>query len=233
MSTASNVPLKVQYKIPQSHICKDGIYIKTSFLLVKNINHQIVLETHFLTQLYPFHIDSQGLQTTYKNQQILFEFIKGIEFKEINQLQDNINILQQKQQEVKFLKKEIQYRKTEENLKSKQIQKMIKQVQKQIEINLCSSIPNAFWNRKQHMVSLPYENDFNEKQIPTKARPIQMSLELLEYCKKEINDLLSKILIRPSHSPWSCATFYVQKASEIERDTLRLVINYKPLNKVL
>ena len=54
------------------------------------------------------------------------------------------------------------------------------------------------------MVSLPYEKDFNEKQIPTKARPIQMSPELLEYCKKEINDLLSKKLKRPSHSPWSC-----------------------------
>ena len=56
-----------------------------------------------------------------------------------------------------------------------------------------------------------------------------MSQELLEYYKKEINDLLSKKLIRPSHSPWSCAAFYVQKASEIERGT----INYKPLNKVL
>ena len=67
------------------------------------------------------------------------------------------------------------------------------------------------------MVSLPYEKDFNEKQIPTKARPIQMSLELLEYCKKEINNLLSKELIRSSNSPWSCAAFYVQKASEIER----------------
>ena len=60
-----------------------------------------------------------------------------------------------------------------------------------------------------------------------------MSPELLEYCKKEINDLLSKNLIRPSHSSWSCATFYVQKASKIERGTPRLVINYKPLNKVL
>ena len=83
------------------------------------------------------------------------------------------------------------------------------------------------------MVSLPYEIFFNEKQIPTKARPIQMNPELLEYCKKEIQDLLDKKLIRPSHSPWSCAAFYVQKASEIERGTPRLVINYKPLNKVL
>ena len=233
LSTTSNVPLKVQYKIPQGHICKDGICIKTSFLLVKNISHQIVLGTPFLTQLYPFYIDSKGLQTTYKDQKILFEFIKGVEIKEINQIQDHISLIQQKQQEVKFLRKEIQYKKTEENLKSNQLQDRIKQVQKQIENNLCSLIPNAFWNRKQHMVSLPYEKDFNEKQSPTKARPIQMSPELLEYCKKEINDLLSKKLIRPSHSPWSCATFYVQRASELERGTPRLVINYKPFNKVL
>ena len=117
-------------------------------MLVKNISYQIVLGTHFLTQFYPFQIDNQGLKTKYNNQEILFEFIRGIEVKEINQVQDFINLLQQKQKQVKFLKKEIQYKKTEENLKSKQIQDKIKQIQKQIEENLCSSIPNAFWNRK-------------------------------------------------------------------------------------
>ena len=211
--TANNDPLKVQYKIPKGHICKNGICIQTSFLLIKNISHQIVLGTPFLTQLYPFQIDKKGLKAKYNNQEILFEFIKGIEVKEINQVQDFISLLQQKQKQVKFLQKEVQYKKTEENLESKPIQDRIKQIHKQIEDNLCSSIPNAFWNRKQHMVSLPYEKYFNEKQIPTKARPIQMNPELLEYCKKEINDLLDKNLIRPSHSPWSCAAFYVRKAS--------------------
>ena len=148
-------------------------------------------------------------------------------------MQDFISLLQQKQKHVKFLKKEIQYKKTEENLESQQIQDRIKQIQKQIEENLCSSIPNEFWNREQHMVSLPYKKDFNETQIPTKARPIQMNPELLEYCKKKNQDLLDKNLKKPSHSPRSCAAFYVQKASEIERGTPRLVINYKPLNKVL
>ena len=62
LSTASNDHLKVQYKIPQGHICKNGICIKTSFLLVKNIGHQIVLRTSFLTQLYPFQIDKKGLK---------------------------------------------------------------------------------------------------------------------------------------------------------------------------
>ena len=107
LSTASNDPLKVQYKIPQGHICKNDICIKTSFFLVKNISDQIVLGTSFITQLYPFQIDDQGLKTKYNNQEILFEFIRGIEVKEINQVEDFINLLQQKQKQVKFLKKEI------------------------------------------------------------------------------------------------------------------------------
>lgn len=60
-----------------------------------------------------------------------------------------------------------------------------------------------------------------------------MNPELIEYCKKEIQDLLEKRLIRESKSPWSCAAFYVNKPTEIERGTPRFVINYKPLNKVL
>ena len=59
------------------------------------------------------------------------------------------------------------------------------------------------------MISLPYEKYFSKKQIPTKARPIQMNPRLLEYCKKEIKDLLDKKLIRPSFSPWSCVVLYV------------------------
>ena len=49
--------------------------------------------------------------------------------------------------------------------------------------------------------SEPYVKDFNEKSIPTKVRPIQMNTETVEFCKKEINDLLEKKLIRNSKSP--------------------------------
>ena len=60
-----------------------------------------------------------------------------------------------------------------------------------------------------------------------------MTSKLLEYCKKEIQDLLQKGLIRPSKSPWSCHAFYVRKNVEIERGVPRLVINYKSLNEAL
>jgi hypothetical protein len=60
-----------------------------------------------------------------------------------------------------------------------------------------------------------------------------MNQEIMEFCKIEINDLLGKKIIRHSKSPWSCPAFYVQKNAELERGAPRLVINYKPLNKVL
>ena len=60
-----------------------------------------------------------------------------------------------------------------------------------------------------------------------------MNIELLEHCKKEIEDLLNKGLIRESKSPWSCAAFYVNKHAVREPGVPRLVINYKPLNKAL
>ena len=60
-----------------------------------------------------------------------------------------------------------------------------------------------------------------------------MNNELLDHCKKEIEDLLNKGLIRKSKSPWSCAAFYVNKQAELEVGVPRLVIIYKPLNKAL
>ena len=55
----------------------------------------------------------------------------------------------------------------------------------------------------------------------------------MELCKQEIFELLNKNIIRKSKSPWSCPAFYVRKNAELEQGTPRLIINYKPLNKVL
>ena len=93
--------------------------------------------------------------------------------------------------------------------------------------------PNTFWDRKQHMVELLYEKDFNKRNIPTKARFIQMIEELLEIYKKEIQSLLDKRLIGFSKSPWSSVASYVYNQAKKERDVPGLVINYKPFNKVL
>jgi len=163
--------------------------------------------------------------------------------KDINILKDtsifqDINVISKqirnrKEKQIIFLKQDLKYKRIEEQLKDPLLQQKIKNFQEKIESEICANIPNAFWHRKNHVVQLPYESNFDEKTIPTKVRPIQMNQELLEYCKKEIQDLLQKGLIRKSKSPWNCSAFYVQKNTELERGAPRLVINYKPLNEVL
>uniref|UniRef100_M1DWJ3 Uncharacterized protein n=1 Tax=Solanum tuberosum TaxID=4113 RepID=M1DWJ3_SOLTU len=90
-------------------------------------------------------------------------------------------------------------------------------------IDICADHPSAFWNRKKHIVTLPYEDDFSEENIPTKSRPCQMNTKLVEFCKKEIDNLLQNGLIKPSKSPWSCTAFYVNNAAEKEKQTIRLL----------
>ena len=122
------------------------------------------------------------------------------------------------------------YKKITEQLYDKLLQSKIDNFQKMLINDVCSDVPNAFWHRKKHIVDLPYDKDFDEKNIPTKARPIQMKVETVEFCKKEIHDLFEKKLIRNSKSPWSCSAFYIQKNAEIERETPRLVIYIKLVN---
>ena len=78
------------------------------------------------------------------------------------------------------------FQKIEQQLKSDLIKKRISNFQETIVKEVCSDQPNAFWKRKQHIVDLPYESRFSEKNIPTKARPIQMNAELEQHCRREI-----------------------------------------------
>ena len=81
--------------------------------------------------------------------------------------------------------------------------------------DVCSDVPYAFWHRKKHIVDLPYVKDFDEKNIP-----IQMNAETIEFCKKEIHDLLEKKLIRNSKSPWSCSVFMYRKLLRLKKEPL-------------
>ena len=110
-------------------------------------------------------------------------------------------MVEAKKNHVNFLKQEINMIRIEEQLKVKKTQDAIENLKNNIVREVCSNIPNAFWHWKQHEVELPYEPEFSEKHIPTKAKPIQMNKDLLSYFEKEIQDLLGKKLIRKSKSP--------------------------------
>ena len=238
LSGANGSNLKVQYKLSCAKICNQGYCFKNQFILVKNLTQEIILGTPFFTQIYPFKVTEIGVTTKVVGTKLSFEFLSPMKTKEILSLQQNsiqktINLIKGKQNHIQYLQNEIAYKKIEEQLKMPYIISKIKAIENDILNQICSELPNAFWERKQHTVELPYIKEFNERNIPTKARPIQMNKELLEHCKKEINDLLDKKLIRSSKSPWSCSAFYVNNQAEKERGIPRLVINYKPLNDVL
>lgn len=174
-------------------------------------------------------IDQTGIYSQIQGRSVIFEFITEPYTKELDQIRDLITF---KEKQINFLQK-VHFLTTEQRLQQPSLQQKIKLIENEFQTEVCGTIPNAFWNRKKYTVTLPYEPDFDEKYIPTRARPSQMKKEYMELCKTEIQNLLSKKLIRPSHSPWSCTAFYVNKNAEIERDVPRLVINYKLLNDKL
>ena len=238
LASANGSALHINYKLNKGYIKVDDYCFKNTFLIVDNMTSDLILGTPFLTQIYPFYVNEIGLHTQILGKTISFKFLTTAKQKEIASLQSasiykQINAIHVKQNLLNSLKEEVSYLRIEEKLQNPTLQRQIFDLEQVIKQKICADLPNAFWERKQHIITLPYEKGFNEKQIPTKARPTQMNAELLEYCKKEIQSLLDKKLIRPSKSPWSCAAFYVNNAPEKERGVPRLVINYKPLNKVL
>ncbi|GAV88831.1 LOW QUALITY PROTEIN: hypothetical protein CFOL_v3_32252, partial [Cephalotus follicularis] len=229
LSTANGENLRVNFKVNDVHICNEGICIKQSFILVKDLDIGIILGQPFLEIIKPFKVTNEGIITKIFQQKLLFAFNEKPITKEINLLKTfslikhSMNMIKSKENHLCFMKQEVSNKKIKHQLQTSQIKEKIVSLKNNIIDNLCSDLPDAFWHRKRHMVSLSYEKNFTEQNIPTKARPIQMTYESMEHCKKEIQELLNKKLIRHSKSPWSCATFYVNKNSEIERGTPRLV----------
>ena len=230
--------MQIEFKIPKGHVCQDNTYFKTTFVLIKNMTDRVILGNPFMCLLYLFITDSEGTTTHPFGQPVKFKFLMSPKPREISSLQEvsvskTLNLISAKTQHLEYLNDDVKHKKVEEQLACKNIQEEIKKFEEKLKQKICSDLPIAFWHRKRHQVALLYVKDFNEKDILTKARPIQISQELMDFCKVEIEGLLRKGIIRKSRSPWSCPAFYVQKNAEIERGVPRLVINYKPQNKVL
>ncbi|GAV76274.1 hypothetical protein CFOL_v3_19749, partial [Cephalotus follicularis] len=87
LSTANGENLRVKFKISGVHICNGNIYIKQSFILVKdNLDIGIVLGQPFLEVIKPFKVTNEGITTKLFQQKILFTFNEKPITKEINLL---------------------------------------------------------------------------------------------------------------------------------------------------
>ncbi|GAV92896.1 hypothetical protein CFOL_v3_36274, partial [Cephalotus follicularis] len=223
LSTANGENFRVNFKVTNVHICNEGICIKQSFILVKDLDIGIILDQPFLEIIKPFKITNERITTKLFQQKILFTFNEKPITKDIDLLktfslfkEHSVSMIKAKANQ---WKQELSNKKFENQLQNSQIKEKIDSLKNNIINNLCSDLPNTFWHRKRQMVSLPNKKNFTEQNIPIKTKPIQMNYELMKHCKKEIQELLNKKLIEPSKSLWSCTTFCVQKS----------VINYKTL----
>ena len=106
--------------------------------------------------------------------------------------------------------------------------KAIADLKAKFETDCCSEHPNAYWTKEKYFIDLKFRDDMAE--VLQKAYAAVMSPSERE---KEIAKLLEKGLIEPSKSSWACRVFVVNKHSEQKWGKPRLVVNYKPLNKVL
>ncbi|GAV87015.1 Peptidase_A3 domain-containing protein, partial [Cephalotus follicularis] len=86
LSTANGENLRVNFKVTNVHICNEGIYIKQSFILVKDLDIGIILGQPFLEIIKPFKLTNEGITTKLIQQKILFTFNEKSITKEVNLL---------------------------------------------------------------------------------------------------------------------------------------------------
>ena len=188
MVSANGSQMKIKYELNNAHVCHNNVCFKIPSILVKNMTNKVILGLPFINALYPFLVENDGITTDPLGQKVKFKFASKYEI----DIDYTSNLIHAKVKHLNFLKQEVRYKKIAEQISDKLLQSKIDNFQKSLINDVCSDVRNAFWHRKKHIVDLPYVKDFYGKNIPTKARPIQMNAETVEFCKKEIHDLLEK-----------------------------------------
>ena len=85
--SANGEPPSIRYKLNKGYIQNDDYCFKNIFLIVDNITNDVILGTPFLTQIYPFIVNENGLHTTLMGKPISFKFLTPALQKEILSLQ--------------------------------------------------------------------------------------------------------------------------------------------------
>jgi hypothetical protein len=179
LSSASGNRMQINFELNNAHVCQNKTCFHTPSVLIKNMSEQVILGMPFIAMIYPFSADLHGIKTNVMGVPINFQFASKFE---VDICHRSMNLIFAKTKHLNFLKQDVMYKRIAEQVSDKLLQSKIVAFQSKIVDSVCSDLPNAFWHRKKHIVSLPYVKDFSEKKIPTKARPIQMNAKLLDFC---------------------------------------------------
>ena len=139
---ANGKKLTIKYKLSDAHISNQGICIKQTFILVKDLKEKTLLGVPFLSSIFPMWVDDQGIRTKLLDKEILFEFANPPGERRINTLKDRV--IMAKENHVNLLKHEIVMVRIEEQLKVKKTQDVIEIFKNKIIREVCSNNSNAF-----------------------------------------------------------------------------------------
>ena len=139
---ANGKKLTIKYKLSDAHICNQGICIKQTFILVKDLKEKTLLGVPFLSSIFPMWVDDQGIRTKLLDKEILFEFANLPSERSINTLKDQVIVA--KENHVNLLKHDIVMVRIEEQLKVKKTQDVIERFKNKIIREVCSNNSNAF-----------------------------------------------------------------------------------------
>jgi hypothetical protein len=112
LRSANDSKIQINFEISKAHICQDNVCFKTSFVLVKNMTDKVILGLPFITLLYPFTTDNDGVITYPLGEQVKFKFLIKQELNQLNAYKNNfisksIHLINSKIQQLGFLQEEI------------------------------------------------------------------------------------------------------------------------------
>lgn len=75
------MPLHVKGKLNNASICNGSFCFKHQFIIVEDLNIDVILGTPFLTQIYPFWVNESGVGTKIMGTSVIFKFLSPVRHK--------------------------------------------------------------------------------------------------------------------------------------------------------
>ena len=185
LTQANGEKLIINYKVPNVHICNDGICFETVFILIKDLSSKIILRNPFMALLYPLLMTDEGIKINV----LVFKLTSPLIPKEICSLH-KVTIL-------KDINKERIYRTkghlTEKSLDGQLIDNDIKKFKQNTETENYTNLPTTFLHRHRHIVQTSCEKDSNGKHTKDRTMLI-ISFSQYEWTDS-VTDVPNKIII--------------------------------------
>jgi hypothetical protein len=112
LSFASGTKLQINYELNNVHVCQNNVCFHIPCVLVKDMTDKVVLGIPFITMLYPFTAELDGVSTVKMGISVKFHFASKFE---IDVSHQSANLISAKTKHLNFLQQKVKYKKISVN----------------------------------------------------------------------------------------------------------------------